>query len=493
MAPAFSVSLPVRARFLLLGSSLLVGVFTFVYSRLVCSFICSLSPGQLFRTVFLLSLFHVGLRELLLRFPPGSSDRFTPSRKAHLLSVASWLATGLVGFLLHAVSYPSFPFGSHLKLALGYWLLGGALLSQVEHLLFEHFLPPDAATSPVLRLRERLGRRLLEGYVTFTIVPVLVLMLSLLRFIGELGGNRRFVLEAVLLAIVFTGTALVAAIFYGRSLRRDSERLLEAVRRVGQGDFQPGVSTSRPDELALVASGINEMADGLLLRERIREAFGRFVSPEVADEFIEKYARHGKRAEMGGSRREVVVLFSDLRDFTPLSESLPPETLIEVLNGYFAEMVAAIRQHGGMVDKFIGDALLVVFGLTEGSGRPPAEAAVAAALEMRKRLADYNVRLAERGLCLQAGIGIHMGEVVAGYLGSADRLEFTVIGHTVNVAARIESQARAPLPSLLFSSEVARRLGDGFAAREVGAVALKGVAGAVPLFTTEDPGSARAA
>jgi adenylate cyclase len=344
MAP--SISVPLRARLLLWGSSLLVGVFTFVYARLVCAFICTLSTGQLARTVLLLSLFHVGLRELLLRFPPPWGERLTPARRAHLLSVASWLVTGLVGFLLHAVCFPSFPFGSHFKFALGYWLLGGALLSQVEHLLFEHVLRPDADASPVLRLRERLGRRLLEGYVTFTTVPVLVLMLSLLRFMSESGGSRRFVLEAMLLATVFTGTALVAALFYGRSLRRDSERLLEAVRRIGQGDFQPGVSTSRPDELALVARGINEMADGLLLRERIREAFGRFVSREVADEFIEKYARHGRGAEMGGSRREVVVLFSDLRDFTPLSESLPPEALIEVLNGYFAEMVAAIRQHG---------------------------------------------------------------------------------------------------------------------------------------------------
>ena len=122
---------------------------------------------------------------------------------------------------------------------------------------------------------------------------------------------------------------------------RAGAELLDAVRRVGGGDFQPGAVTSRPDELGLVAWGINDMADGLRLRERIREAFGRFVSPQVANEFIEKYARPGRAAELGGRRRDVVLLFSDLRDFTPLSESLSPEDLIEVLNGYFAEMVAA--------------------------------------------------------------------------------------------------------------------------------------------------------
>ncbi len=493
MAPSAPARLPPRVHLLLHGGSLLVAGFTYVYGRLVCPFICSLSPSQLSRTVLLLFLFHVLLRELLLRLAPLSGSRFTPSRQAHLLSVASWLVTGLVGFLLHRLSYPSFPFASHFKLALGYWLLGGALLSQVEHLLFERVLLPASDASPALRLRERLGRRLVEGYVVFTTVPVLVLLLTLMRFIVELGGSRRFVLEAVLLAIIFTGAALGAALAYGSSLRRDSERLLEAVRRVGSGDFQPSVSTSRPDELALIADGINEMAGGLLLRERIRDAFGRFVSPEVATEFIEKYARHGKVAELGGSRREAVVLFSDLRDFTPLSESLPPEALIEVLNGYFAEMVAAISQHGGMVDKFIGDAVLAVFGLTEGPGPRPEAAAVSAALEMRRRLAQYNARLAERGLHLQSGIGIHSGEVVAGYLGSTDRLEFTVIGHTVNVAARIESQAREPRPPLLFSREVARHLGDSFSVTDVGSVALKGVAGEIPLFTAEDPGVTRAA
>jgi adenylate cyclase len=292
------------------------------------------------------------------------------------------------------------------------------------------------------------------------------------------------VYEAALLAIGFSGVALVAAIAYGRSLRRDSELLLEAVRRVGGGDFQPGAATSRPDELSLVAAGINEMAGGLQLRERIREAFGRFVSPQVATEFIEKYARHGKAAVLGGSRRDVVVLFSDLRDFTRLSESLAPEVLIEVLNGYFQEMVAAIQCHGGLVDKFIGDAVLAVFGLTEGQGNP-AVAAVSAGLEMQRRLEAYNARLAERGLHLRSGIGIHAGEAVAGYLGSTDRLEFTVIGHTVNVASRIEGQAREPRPALLFSEELARRLGDAFTLQEVGTVALKGVAGEMRLLTVE--------
>ncbi|MDY7232321.1 adenylate/guanylate cyclase domain-containing protein [Hyalangium rubrum] len=483
MTPS-SPRLPVRLRLLLLGGSVLVGLFTFLYARLVCTFICSLPPPVLARTVLLLALFHIALRELLLRFIPAPRERSSPARHAWLMSVCSWVLVGLVGIVLHAWRYPTFPLFSHLKFAVGYWLLGGGIVAQVEYLLFERVLPVPPSVSLEAQLRERLGRRLGEGYVIFTTVPVAVLLLTLLRFIDELGGDRRYVLEAAVLAVGFTGGALAVAIAYGRSLRRDSERLIEAIRRVGSGDFQPSASTSRPDELSLVAAGINEMAGGLQLRERIREAFGRFVSPQVASEFIEKYARQGKMGVLGGSRRDVVVLFSDLRDFTHLSESLAPEVLIEVLNGYFQEMVEAIQRHGGLVDKFIGDAVLAVFGLTEGVGNPAA-AAVAAGLEMQRRLEAYNTKLAERGIQLQSGIGIHAGDAVAGYLGSTERVEFTVIGHTVNMASRIEGQAREPRPPLLFSEEVARRLGDAYPVREVATVPLKGVAGETRLLTVE--------
>ncbi len=483
MTPSPTLSLPVqKLRLLLHGGTVLVGLFTFLYARLVCTLMCSLPPPELASSVALLAVGHMVMRELLLRFELEPGGRTTPARQAWWLSVLSWGLIGAIAMGFHAWRYPTFAIFSHLKFAVGYWLLGGGIVAQVEYLHFERVLPSQPSLEN--KLRERLGRRLVEGYVIFTSVPVLVLLLTLLRFIDELGGSRQYVLETALLTVGFTGGAIAAAVAYGRSLRRDSEQLLSAVQRVGSGDFQPGAFTSRPDELSLVAAGINEMAGGLQQRERIREAFGRFVSPQVASEFIEKYAKPGKMGVLGGSRRDVVILFSDLRDFTRLSESLEPEALIEVLNGYFQEMVSAIQQHEGRVDKFIGDAVLAVFGLTEGKGNP-AVAAVSASLEMRRRLEAYNARLAERGIQLQSGIGIHAGEVVAGYLGSTDRVEFTVIGHNVNLASRIEGQAREPMPPLLFSQEVARRLGDTFTVREVGWVALKGVAGEVQVLTVE--------
>ncbi|NMO22775.1 adenylate/guanylate cyclase domain-containing protein [Pyxidicoccus fallax] len=491
MTSFFTARIPLASRLVLHGGTLLVGAFTYLYARLVCSFICTLPPSVLARTVLALSAFHILLREGVFRLAPPPGEHRTQARHAYLLSVATWVVTGFAGLVWHAASYPYFPFFSHVKLAIGYWLLGRGILTQVEYLIFEYLQP--APHSAARRLSERLGRRLLESFILFTTVPVVVLLLTVHRLVGEFHGSHQSVIDAALLTGIITVAALLAAVLYGRSVRRDSERLLEAVHRVGSGDFQPSAATSRPDELGLVAGGINDMAEGLQLRERIRDAFGRFVSPQVANEFIEKYARPGRAAELGGSRRDVVILFSDLRDFTPLSESLSPEDLIQVLNGYFAEMVAAIQNHGGMVDKFIGDAVLAVFGLTEGSENP-AVAAVAAASEMRQRLKGYNARLAARGLCLRSGIGIHAGEVVAGYLGSTERMEFTVIGHNVNVAARIESCAREPLPSLLFSDDVARRLAGRVDIREVESVPLKGVAEPVRLFTVaREAGDSRAA
>lgn len=466
------------------AGTLLVAGFTFVYARLVCTFICSLPPDELARNTAIVGMLHVALREALLRVELARKGR--TARRMYLLSVVTWLIAGATAIGLHAALYPNFPVGSHLKFAIGYWVLGGGIVAQIEYLVFERAQPDDAPSAT--RLRERLGRRLIEGYVVFTAAPALVLMLTLMRVVGEYGGMGQFVLEAAFLAVSFTGLALTAALAFGRSLRRDSEQLLDAVRRVGGGEFHIEVSTSRSDELSLVAAGIKDMASGLLLRERIREAFGRFVSPEVASEFIETYAREGRAAELGGKRRDVAIVLCDLRGFTPLSEALAPEQLIEILNGYFAEMVVAIQSHGGMVDKFIGDAVLAVFGLTaRAPGDEPAVAAVRAAMAMLARLAAYNERLAPRGIRLQAGIGVHAGEVIAGYLGSAERLEFTVIGPNVNITARIEGEARAPRPSLLFSEEVARRIGDALAVEEVDTVTLKGVGERVKLFTVAAP------
>lgn len=482
---AASLTWPTRLR--LLGGRVAVAVFIMTYARLVCPFVCRIDLWELFRNVLLLSLLQGVLFAFLLRCVPlrTAQGERSPARMAYLLSVAAWLVTGVLAVAANAFLYPEFPSGAHLRYAVGYCILGAGIVAQLEYLLFERIFPAASAGE---RLRERVGWRLIEGYFIFTTAPVLVLLLSLSRALQDGTAGTHLLVEAVMQAMFFVGAALVAAIAYGRSLQRDAASLLAAVHRVGRGDFTPAASTGRPDELGAVASGINDMAEGLQMRERIRDAFGRFVSREVADEFIAKFASTGREAELGGTRRDVAVLFADLRNFTPLAESLPPEELVKVINGYFSEMVAAVQENGGVVDKFIGDAVLAVFGLTSDAGEEVsvrnAVLAVRAAEEMQRRLEIYNRGLASRGLQLVSGVGVHCGEVVAGYIGSVDRLEFTVLGHAVNVAARLEGHAKPPLPSVIFSSEVARRVEGVIAVREVASVGLKGVAGEMKLFST---------
>jgi adenylate cyclase len=161
---------------------------------------------------------------------------------------------------------------------------------------------------------------------------------------------------------------------------------------------------------------------------------------------------------------------------------MDPEALVVLLNGYFTEMVAAIQANGGMVDKFIGDAVMAVFGLAEETNEAViCQQAVAAAAEMQTRLKQYNTVLASQGdVHLNNGIGIHFGEVVAGYIGSEERLEFTVMGNTVNMAARVEGQCKAPNPAIMFTHEVAQHIG---AAELIMTADLKGLSQPVKLYS----------
>jgi len=193
-----------------------------------------------------------------------------------------------------------------------------------------------------------------------------------------------------------------------------------------------------------VVGALAEAARRLLLRilheEREKTAisrlFGQFVSPEVKEKIIRE------RAGAVGERKHVVLLFSDIRSFTGWCEQADPAVLVERLNQYFDAMVGAITSRGGVVDKFIGDAVMATFGGVLAIA-DPAGAALDAAREMRRRLAALNERWQREGARpIDNGIGLHAGEVLQGTIGSAERKEFTVIGDPVNTAARIESLTR---------------------------------------------------
>jgi len=204
-------------------------------------------------------------------------------------------------------------------------------------------------------------------------------------------------------------------------------------------------------------------------KEKINRHFGSYVSEEVRDNILQ-----GK-AELGGDEAEVTVLFADIRNFTTLSEKHSATEIVEMLNQYFSEMVVAITSHGGTVNKFIGDAIMAVFGAPKILTNH-AESAVNAALEMQARLSAHNfLQAAKEKPQFEIGIGLHSGSVIVGNIGSEKRKEFTVIGDTVNTASRVESLTKEFRTTLIVTQNVVDRLeGKDFDIGNLGSVIVKG-------------------
>lgn len=257
--------------------------------------------------------------------------------------------------------------------------------------------------------------------------------------------------------------------------------LVRASSQVAAGRLDVSVPSYAQDELGLLARHFNQMVGGLRQREFMRDLFGRVVSEEVREALLKG------DVPLGGELKVVTVLFTDIRQFTALSEKHRPQDVVQVLNGYFAVVNGVIREVGGFVNKFGGDSTMAVFGAPVSL--PAAESArraLRAALLIRARLAEFNARRAAAGQQpIAIGVGINTGEVITGNVGSAERFEYTVIGDTVNVAARVQAlTAQLPGSSVLITEPTLKCLGPQHGLRLVdhGAMALKGKAKPVRVY-----------
>jgi adenylate cyclase len=241
--------------------------------------------------------------------------------------------------------------------------------------------------------------------------------------------------------------------------------------------------------LALVAAALwslrrargfeRRLRDGAERLEALQQAFQRFAPAQVVESII------AQGVSASSEKKAVTVMFADLRGFTRMSEGLDPAKLVQILNGYFAEMSRAITAHRGHVSKFIGDGILALFGALEPNPWQVNDAAHAA-LAMREALAGYNARLRADGMPeLAVGIGIHSGTVVAGVIGSPQLMEYTVIGAVVNLAARVESLTRQHDCDVLVTAEVRAALDPRFQLRAMAASEVKGVAEPVATWALD--------
>ncbi len=202
-------------------------------------------------------------------------------------------------------------------------------------------------------------------------------------------------------------------------------------------------------------------------RHMLRDTFSRYVSPELCEEIM----KNPGLLQLGGRRQSVTVLFADIRNFTSMSEALAPEAVVEVLNTYFTEMVDLVFHYQGTLDKFVGDALMAVFGVPLPIPQA-ASRAVACALAMQRHLKE--MQAAGKTPIQGMRIGINTGEAIVGNIGSSKRMDFTVVGDVVNVAARLQELAKEVDADTLISEATFRELEGQFETRPEPAVVLRG-------------------
>ncbi|OQA81650.1 MAG: Adenylate cyclase 1 [bacterium ADurb.Bin243] len=256
-----------------------------------------------------------------------------------------------------------------------------------------------------------------------------------------------------LLAIAFI--SLCYAIGYiemlYRSIQRPIDELVKKMERLAGGDFNVKTTVLSSDEIGKLKYNFNLMIDGLTDREKLRETFGKYVSIEIAKHLIET-----NKIDLGGEDINATVLFSDIRNFTSMSEKMTAREVVDFLNEYFSYISEPIIQNHGVINKFIGDAVMAIYSPHLGSENHVADA-VKSAVGMREKLKEFNSSK-KYGFEVRFGVGIHTGILVAGNIGTKSRLEYTVIGDTVNVASRIETENKSFGSDILVSESVIENL-----------------------------------
>jgi adenylate cyclase len=281
-----------------------------------------------------------------------------------------------------------------------------------------------------------------------------------------------------LLGVLFLFGLLATGIGAGalaRGVSTPLTQLTQGARRIASGDYVQRVELDRRDELGELAGAFNEMAHGLAERDRVRNLLGMVVSPQIAEELM------SREIALGGEERDVTVMFADCRGFTAMSEALPPAEVLRRLNEMLTVLTEVIERHGGVVDKYIGDAIMALFGAPLAHADDPSRA-VACALEMIEAMDTLN-RSRPEAERQAIGIGINSGRAVAGNMGSTTRLNYTVIGDTVNLASRVEALTRNYDAPVLVTEQTREACGATFEFELVDRVQVKGREAPVAIYT----------
>ncbi|AXR61086.1 adenylate/guanylate cyclase domain-containing protein [Leptospira mayottensis] len=262
--------------------------------------------------------------------------------------------------------------------------------------------------------------------------------------------------------------ALLIVFFFAKTITKPLLHLLQATTEIARGNFKVKISSTTKDEVGLLTDYFVDMGKGLEEREKVKDALGRFVNKEIAEMVL----KH--ELTLGGERKMCAIFFSDIRSFTSISEKLQPEEVVEFLNEYMTEMVHCVNETHGIVDKFIGDAIMATWGAAKTSDKD-AENAINGSLMMREALLKFNQgRGGEKKPIIQIGCGLNYGPVIAGQIGSEQRLEYTVIGDAVNLASRVEALNKPFGTDILITQNLLDHVPDIFNVEKMQSIKVKG-------------------
>jgi len=279
------------------------------------------------------------------------------------------------------------------------------------------------------------------------------------------------------LCIVFI---LLLIQFVGGKIVRQIRKISNAAEQVAKGSYVDPLPITTADEIGQLKVSFNAMVEGLKERDSIRDTFGRYMDPEIARELIKR----PEASRLGGEKREVTILMSDIRGFTQVSEALSPEETIRILNHYFSHMIEVIQRHKGVIVDFYGDGILVFFDPLEGHVKKEVQRAIHCGLEMQQNMTLFNKEMKSENLPeLQTGIGINVGDAIVGNIGSATRAKYGIVGAAVNITQRIQAEAKGG--EVIISESAYGFLKKDLKIRKSFSAQLKGVDGKMNLHLVE--------
>jgi adenylate cyclase len=266
-----------------------------------------------------------------------------------------------------------------------------------------------------------------------------------------------------------------------RPMIRSIQKISQKSTQVAQGNYGDPLPVRSQDEFGQLTRTFNDMVAGLKERDFVTDTFGRYVDPEIARKLLQR----PEATRLGGEKREVVILFADIRGFTPLAECLSPEATIQLMNRFFSEMIQVIQRYHGIIVDFLGDAILAFFDPLDAPLPHTMRQALRCSLEMQQAMSKVNISDVEMAVPpLNLGVGLHAGEVVVGNIGSENRAKYGIIGSAVNLASRIQMQAQGG--EVIISESIYHYLHHDLVVKREFEAQLKGIQGVITLYTIEE-------